>query len=136
VHVGHSFKQKPPQGKFDVIGSGMGALSCAVSLAVLAWCVARGLPLAFDARPPYVLSLLYLALFGSVVAFVSYLTLIKRIGAGRSGYSAAVIPVVAMLASTLFEGYRWTAEAVAGLVLVSLGTVLTLRARERAAATV
>jgi all-trans-retinol 13,14-reductase len=35
VHVGHAFKQKPPQGKFDVIviGSGMGALSCAVSLA-------------------------------------------------------------------------------------------------------
>ena len=104
------------------------------SLAVLAWCLLRGLPLTFDARPAYVLSLLYLAVFGSVIAFVTYLTLIKRVGAGRSGYSAAVIPVVAMLASTLFEGYRWTPEALAGLVLVSLGTVLTLRARARAAA--
>jgi drug/metabolite transporter (DMT)-like permease len=104
------------------------------SLGVLGWCAARGLPFTFDARAPYVLSLLYLALFGSVVAFVSYLTLLKRIGAGRSGYTAAVIPVVAMLASTAFEGYRWTGPAAGGLALVLAGTVLVLRAKERAAA--
>jgi drug/metabolite transporter (DMT)-like permease len=133
--AGNLYSQRLSGRGMPVVASTAWAMGYA-SLAVLGWCVVRGLPLAFDARPPYVLSLLYLALFGSVVAFVSYLTLIKRIGAGRSGYSAAVIPVVAMLASTLFEGYRWTAEAVAGLVLVSLGTVLTLRARERATARV
>lgn len=101
------------------------------SLQVLAWCSLRGVPLAFDARPAYVLSLLYLALFGSVVAFVSYLTLLQRIGSGRSGYTAAVIPVVAMLASTLFEGYRWSGPALFGLGLVLAGTVLVLRAKER-----
>jgi drug/metabolite transporter (DMT)-like permease len=101
------------------------------ALAVLAYCVASGVPFAFDARPGYVLSLAYLALFGSVIAFVSFLTLLRRIGAGRSGYTAAVIPAVAMLASTLFEGYRWSAPAVAGMGLVLAGTVLVLRARER-----
>jgi drug/metabolite transporter (DMT)-like permease len=104
------------------------------ALAVLAWCAARGLPFAFDTRWPYLLSLLYLALFGSVVAFVAYLTLLQRIGAGRAGYTAAVIPVVAMLASTAFEAYRWTLSAAAGMVLVLAGTVLVLRAREKAAA--
>jgi len=104
------------------------------ALLLLGWCVLRGVPLAFDPRPPYVLSLLYLALFGSVVAFVSYLTLLRRIGAGRSGYTAAVIPAVAMLASTAFEGYRWTAGALAGMALVLGGTVLVLRVKERAAA--
>jgi drug/metabolite transporter (DMT)-like permease len=103
------------------------------SLQVLGWCALRGVPLGFDPRPAYVLSLLYLALLGSVVAFVSYLTLLKRIGSGRAGYTAAVIPVVAMLASTLFEGYRWSGTGVAGLVLVLAGTVLVLRARERTA---
>ncbi|BDG10753.1 DMT family transporter [Anaeromyxobacter paludicola] len=103
------------------------------SLQVLAWCLVRGVPLAFDWRPAYVLSLLYLALLGSVVAFISYLTLLQRIGAGRAGYTAAVIPVVAMVASTLFEGYQWSAAAVGGLVLVLAGTVLVLRAKERAA---
>jgi drug/metabolite transporter (DMT)-like permease len=103
------------------------------ALAVMAWCVVRGVPFAFDPHPAYVLSLLYLALLGSVVAFVSYLTLLQRIGAGRAGYTAAVIPVVAMLASTLFEHYRWTGAALAGLALVLAGTVLVLRVKERAA---
>jgi drug/metabolite transporter (DMT)-like permease len=109
------------------IAMGWAALSLAV------YCAAAGVPFAFDPRPGYVLSLAYLALFGSVVAFVSFLTLVQRIGAGRSGYNAAVTPAVAMIASTLFEGYRWTAAAVAGMALVLAGTVLVLRARERAA---
>jgi drug/metabolite transporter (DMT)-like permease len=102
------------------------------AVGVLAWGAATGIPFAFDARPAYVLSLAYLSLFGSVVAFVSFLTLLKRIGAGRSGYTAAVIPVMAMLASTLFEGYRWSAAGLAGMVLVLAGTVLVLRVKERA----
>jgi drug/metabolite transporter (DMT)-like permease len=102
------------------------------ALAVMAWCAATDVPFAFDARPAYVLSLAYLAVFGSVVAFVSFLTLLHRIGAGRSGYTAAVIPVIAMLASTVFEGYHWTAGAVAGMALVVAGTVFVLRVKERA----
>ena len=111
--------------------------ACAMAYAallLLGWCAVRGVPLAFDRRPPYVFSLLYLTALGSVVAFVSYLTLLRRIGAGRSGYTAAVIPVVAMLASTAFEGYRWTGTALAGMALVLAGTVLVLRVKERASA--
>jgi drug/metabolite transporter (DMT)-like permease len=101
---------------------------------LVGWCVVRGIPLTFDPRPPYVLSLLYLSFLGSVAAFVSYLTLLRRIGAGRSGYTAAVIPVVAMVASTVFEGYRWTGSALMGMVLVLAGTVLVLRVKERGTA--
>ena len=103
------------------------------SLSVMAWCVVTDVPFTFDAKPGYVLSLAYLALFGSVVAFMAFLTLLKRIGAGRSGYTAAVIPLIAMLASTAFEGYRWSAAPVAGMLLVLGGTVLVLRAKERVA---
>ncbi len=95
--------------------------------AVLAWCAATGVRFAFDARPAYLLSLAYLALFGSVAAFVTFLTLVKRVGSGRAGYVGAVTPVVAMLASTLFEGYRWSAAALAGMALVIAGTVLITR---------
>lgn len=103
------------------------------SLAVGLYCAVTGIPFTFDASLPYVLSLLYLAVFGSVFAFVAYLTLLQRIGAGRSGYTAAAIPVLAMLTSTVFEGYRWTAPAVVGLLLVLAGNVLVLRGKERAA---
>jgi drug/metabolite transporter (DMT)-like permease len=103
------------------------------AVCVAAYCAARGIPFTFDASAPYVASLLYLAVFGSVIAFVTYLTLLHRIGAGRSGYTAAAIPVLAMVSSTLFEGYRWTPSALAGMVLVLAGTVLVLRGKARAA---
>lgn len=99
---------------------------------VIGGCALAGVPFAFDPRPGYVISLAYLAVFGSVAAFVSFLTLVQRIGAGRSGYVSAVTPVVAMVGSTLFEGYRWSAPALAGMALVLAGTVLVLRVKARA----
>lgn len=102
------------------------------ALGVGASCLVRGIPFSFDPSPPYVASLLYLALLGSVVAFLAYLTLLSRIGAGRAGYISAVIPVLAMVTSTLFEGYRWSALALAGMALVVAGNVLVLRGKRRA----
>jgi drug/metabolite transporter (DMT)-like permease len=86
----------------------------------------------FDARLPYVLSLAYLAVFGSVIAFGAYLTLLKQVGAGPSSYTSVATPVVAMLLSTLFEGYEWSALALLGVLLAAAGNVLVLRQRERA----
>jgi len=83
----------------------------------------------FDTRAPYVLSLAYLAVFGSVVAFGAYLTLLKQVGAGPSSYTSVATPVVAMLLSTLFEGYQWSALAFLGVVLAAIGNVLVLRQR-------
>lgn len=113
---------------------GTGVAMGYAALLLLGWCLVTGVPLTFDPSPAYVLSLAYLAVLGSIVAFVTYLTLLQRVGAGRAGYTTAVIPVVAMLASTLFEQYRWSGSAVAGLGLVLAGTVLVLRAKARAAA--
>jgi drug/metabolite transporter (DMT)-like permease len=97
------------------------------ALAVALYGALRGIRFSFQATVPYLASLAYLALFGSVFAFISYLTLLRRIGAGRSGYTAVVIPVLAMATSTVFEGYRWSASALAGMVLVLTGNVLILR---------
>jgi drug/metabolite transporter (DMT)-like permease len=116
----------------DIVPSTAWAMLYA-SITIALYCGVRGIPFAFDARPPYVASLLYLAVFGSVFAFVAYLTLLRRIGAGRSGYTAAVIPVLAMIASTIFEGYRWSAPALGGMALVVAGNVLVLRGRARVA---
>ena len=103
------------------------------AIGVAVYCAIRGLPFAFDTRLPYLASLAYLAVFGSVIAFIGFLTLLRRIGAGRAGYTAAVIPVLAMLTSTVFEGYRWSAVALAGMGLVLAGNVLVLRAKGRVA---
>ena len=92
----------------------------------------RGTPLAFDPSWPYVLSLLYLALAGTSLAFGLYLVLLKRIGAARAAYTSVLFPVVALTVSTLFEGYRWSVPAVLGLVVLVAGNALALSKRARA----
>ena len=84
-------------------------------------------PFVFDLSASYVASLLYLALFGSVIAFVAYLTLLGRIGADRAGYSGVAIPIVALALSTLFEGLHWEATMVGGIAMCVAGNVLVLR---------
>jgi drug/metabolite transporter (DMT)-like permease len=92
-----------------------------------AWAVEG--PPQFDTRPGYVFGVLYLGLIGSVVTFPLYFRLLQRLGAGRGAYNGVLVPVVAMLLSTLFEGYRWSALAVAGSALAMVGLVLALKAR-------
>lgn len=79
--------------------------------------------------PHYLGAVAYLAVFGSVIAFPLYFQLIRELGAGRAAYLNAVVPVIAMVFSTVLEGYRWDTLAVAGAALAVLGTVLALRAR-------
>jgi drug/metabolite transporter (DMT)-like permease len=86
----------------------------------------RGSPFAFDPAWPYVLSLLYLAVFATVIGFWSYLTLIGRIGADRAAYATVLFPVVALALSTWFEGFQWTLLAGLGVALVLSGNVLIL----------
>lgn len=81
----------------------------------------------FDWSWRYVGALVYLAVFGSVLAFGAYLTLMKRIGAGRAGYSMVAIPVVALLISTFLEHLQWTAPLYIGVALCMAGNVLVLR---------
>ena len=87
----------------------------------------------FENSAAYVGSLMYLALFGSVLAFGAYLTLIGRIGADRAGYTGAMIPIVAIGLSTAFEGLKWHTLTFVGVALCLGGNVLALRSRRRAA---
>ena len=81
----------------------------------------------FDWSWRYVAALAYLAVFGSVLAFGAYLTLMKRIGAARAGYSMVAIPAVALLISTVLEHLQWTVNLWAGVALCLAGNILVLR---------
>lgn len=101
-----------------------GMLYGAALVAVYALVIGR--PFVLETSAPYLLSLGYLSLFGSVLAFGAYLTLLGRIGAGNAGYVNAIIPIVALLVSTGFEGLRWHAATVLGVMLCVVGNVLVL----------
>ncbi len=87
---------------------------------------AGGHEFAFDWSPGYVVSLVYLSAFGSVIAFGAYLTLLGRIGAHRAGYAIVMFPVVALVLSALFEGLVIDLSTVIGVALVLTGNLFVL----------
>ena len=72
----------------------------------------------------YLGPMLYLTVFGSIVAFGCYMLLIGRIGAEYAAYALLLMPIIALILSTLFEGYNWTDNALAGVALVSAGNLI------------
>lgn len=115
-----------------LVFNGYGMLYGALIMAVIA--LLMGQPPAIATDAPYLLSLLYLAVLGTVVTFTMYLTLLKTVGVGRAAYIPVAIPVVALAISTLFEGYSWTFAAGAGVLLVVGGNLLLIRRRPAASA--
>jgi len=87
-------------------------------------------PPPFPTKPRFWMGTLYLALIGSVVTFPLHYNLVREIGAGRAAYNAILTISVAMLLSTVFEGYGWTALTVGGMGLAVLGMVLALRSKQ------
>lgn len=95
--------------------------------------LATGVEFSIDPTFTYVGSLLYLSLFGSVIAFGLYFTIARMIGYAMASYISALTPPIAMLVSVLFEGARFGWPALAGLVLVLSGQALLIRAPRVAA---
>ncbi len=89
-------------------------------------CVIQGEPFSFSFETGYVVSLLYLAVFGSAIAFGAYIALLRRIGPARAAYSSVLFPVVALLAATWLEDYRWSIAAGLGILLTLIGNWLAL----------
>jgi drug/metabolite transporter (DMT)-like permease len=108
---------------------GWGMLFGAGLDAAYAW-VTSGPPV-FEWRLGYIAGIAYLGIFASAIAFSLYFKTIRDIGPAKAAYSSVLIPVIAMLISTLFEGYRWTTLAGAGGALAMAGMVIALSARSR-----
>lgn len=97
------------------------------ALTLYAVALVSGLPITVEPTRAYLGSLVYLAVFATVLAFWAYVSLIARIGADRAAYTTLIFPVVALLVSSLFEDYRWTLWSAAGLGLVVAGNWLAMR---------
>jgi drug/metabolite transporter (DMT)-like permease len=93
------------------------------------WAWANFGPPIIDPRPAYIGGVLYLGIVGSVITFPLYFGLIRDIGPGKAAYTGVIIPVVAMLLSSIFEGYVWSPLAIGGAVLATLGLIIAMRPR-------
>ncbi len=101
---------------------GMGYASAFLALLALA----NGYQFTFEWTYSYISSLVYLALFGSVIAFGAFLTLVGRIGPDKAGYVTLVYPVIAMFISTFFEDYQWTIIGIFGLLIILIGNFVAM----------
>ena len=120
-------KRKLPVVQSNAWGMFYGTLICTASSLVM------GHQWTFEWTTGYIVSLVYLAIFGSIVAFGAYLTLLGRIGAHKAGYAMVMFPVVAVVLSTLFEGLELNASTVIGTLLVIAGNIFVLENRSQRA---
>jgi len=91
----------------------------------------RGAEIIFDNSISYILSFLYLSIIGSVVAFYLYLKLLESIGSARAGYIGVIMPIIALIISTIFEGLQWTNNLIIGLPVLIFGCVLILNQKSK-----
>jgi drug/metabolite transporter (DMT)-like permease len=113
-------KRGVPVTQANVYGMAYGALLC------IAIHFGAGGELTMEWTFSYLGPMLYLTVFGSVIAFGCYMLLIGRIGADNAAYVMLLMPVVALMFSTFFEEYQWTASAVSGVIVVLMGNLMIL----------
>ena len=97
------------------------------SISLLVFLLITKTPFNFEYSLKYNLSLVYLSLFGSVFGFSLYLSLIKKIGSNDAAYVAIIMPLIALLVSTLFEELMWNVNLVIGAIMIIFGNILILK---------
>lgn len=85
----------------------------------------HGLP--FDTAWPYLASLVYLAAFGSVIAFTLYFKLAQRLGPAHAALVGVLVPVIALMVSAALEGWQATPLAVGGMLLCLVSLFVATR---------
>jgi drug/metabolite transporter (DMT)-like permease len=84
----------------------------------------------FDFPSVYWYSLFYLSIFGTVIAFGAYFTLVGRIGAEKAGYTSILSPVIAISLSMFLENLKMTSYLAIGLLFCLFGNFITLRSKK------
>ncbi len=105
----------------NAYGMGYGAL------AMLLLVIVSGKSLSVDFSLVYLGSLMYLVVFGSIIAFGCYLSLVGNIGADRAAYATLLFPLVALVISTIWEDYHWTGSALTGVGLILFGNLWIMK---------
>lgn len=87
------------------------------ALVLMALTLARGGGLHVGSGWVWWTSLAYLAVFGTVVAFVFYFRLAQRLGTARAALTGVATPPIALAVSAALEGWHPSALALVGMAL-------------------
>lgn len=133
--VGNMFALKAQQHNVPVLsGNGLGMTYG--FLATFLIILVSGKEILIQAPPPsFWVSLFYLAILGTVIAFAAYIKLVKEIGAEKAAYTSIVSTVIALFISSLYEGLNWTWPMALGVVFCLTGNYLVLSKHKKANST-
>lgn len=104
--------------KSTTIGSLYGIAICSLYIAI------TKKPLVFDLSVQYTISLIYLSIVCSAIAYLLYLSLVKEIGTEKASFVTLLFPVFAMLISSIVESYTWTPASITGMFVLMIGLVI------------
>ena len=99
------------------------------SLIIVTYVGFSDISFSFSTSYSYVISLIYLAIVGSVIGFGVYLKLVGNIGADKASYVNIFTPTIALFLSTLFENYQWSWTGLVGVALIIIGNIIVLYAK-------
>lgn len=123
--LGNVVSEKVLSGEIRVLQMNFWAMTYGVIVTVTI-AIISGAKLIWPSESSYYISLLYLVVFGSIIAFGAYMRLLKQIGADKAAYVVLVYPVVALAISTVFEGYTWSLLSLFGVVFVLFGNAIAM----------
>ena len=86
----------------------------------------RGASFQIVVTPAYIAGLAYLAIIASCVTFFMYFRLVQRTGPTSAAYTMALVPIVALMLSVLFEGLALDMVIAAGTAAVLAGNMIVL----------
>ena len=75
----------------------------------------------------YISALCYLALCPTTIALFAMYYIIEKQGAVKTTYVNFILPIVAMIISTILEGFRWNTMAVIGMLLLIVSVWIGIR---------
>jgi drug/metabolite transporter (DMT)-like permease len=95
----------------------------------------EGNPLHFHWTPIAMIAMLYLAIVGSVIAFLLYYWLVQNMDVTKSMLIALVTPVVAVLLGmiVLDEEFGWRTLAGGAMIILGIGLIVVRKARRKEA---
>lgn len=93
----------------------------------------EGNPLRFHWTPMAMIAMLYLAIVGSVIAFLLYYWLVLNMDVTKSMLIALVTPVVAVLLGmiVLDEEFGWRTLAGGAMIMLGIGLIVIRKAKKR-----
>lgn len=119
---------QPSLKRLPVMTTNVWGMAYGTSFTALYASIIVGAPV-LDTDIRYVGGLLFLALIGSVVTFTFYVNIIRTLGLSVAAYTSVLIPVVALVWSTLDGEFHWQALTIAGVVLALAGLLIAIRKR-------